>query len=101
MGKVWHFMHSLRPRTRTRYNACISKWFKLSSGRSDDTFQTDIKTVLEFLNKIFKQGVGYSALNTARSSLSSFLQIDTLPVGKQALFKKFLRGAHNMRPLPS
>lgn len=97
MARVWYFVHLWRPGTRKRCNTCFSEWFKFYSRRSDGTVQLHIKTVLEFLNKILRKGVGNSAPNTARSSLSSFLQIDTLSVGEHSFFKRFLREAYNMR----
>lgn len=45
--------------------------------------------------------MGFNALNTARPFLSSFLQIDTLPVRKHPLVKKCLRGTYDIRtPIP-
>ena len=98
MARVWYFVHLWRAGTGKRCNTCFSEWFKFYSRRSDGTVPPHIKTVLEFLNKILRKGVGNSAPNTARSSLSSFLQIDTLSVGKHSLFERFLREAYNMRP---
>ena len=41
--------------------------------------------------------VGYSVLNTAGSSLSSFIDIDGVPVGKHLTITRFLRGVFNIR----
>ena len=60
----------------------------------------DTKAVLESLNKPFKQRLQKRSLNTVVSLLSQFQEIDILPVGKQPLVKKILRGAYNVRPLP-
>ena len=41
--------------------------------------------ILCFLHELFKRNLGYSAINTARSSLSSFLEIDGKPAGQHHL----------------
>ena len=40
----------------------------------------------------FDSGVGYSALGTTRSALSTFLMIDDKPAGEHPLVCRFLRG---------
>lgn len=41
----------------------------------------------KFLNKPFKQGFGFNALNTASSSLAVFLELDLLSRGKHPLVR--------------
>ena len=43
-------------------------------------------------------GVGYSGLNTARSSLSSFVTIEGYEAGKHPLVCKYMRGVFNENP---
>ena len=57
-----------------------------------------MNNVLSFLYSLFKSGVGYSVLNTARSSLSSFIDIDGVPVGKHPSITWFMRRVFNIRP---
>lgn len=54
--------------------------------------------MLKFLLECFESGLGYSALNTVRSALSSILRFDGIPVGEHHLVKRFLRGVFNLRP---
>ena len=55
--------------------------------------------VLEFLHDLFEsRNLGYSALNTARSALSSFIEIDGQPVGKHKLVQRFMRSAFLKKP---
>lgn len=64
-----------------------------------DIFNTNVNCVLEFLTRLFKSGLGYSALNTARSALSSFLQLaNSVNIGSDPLVFRFLRGLFIMRP---
>lgn len=57
-----------------------------------------MKYVLEFLFELYSSGLGYSALNTARSAISAVLQIKDLPVGEHPLVKRFMKGVFNCRP---
>ena len=57
-----------------------------------------IETVIKFLTNIFKTGVGYSCLNTARSAVSSIVSIDGKPVGSHPLIVRLLKGMYNLRP---
>ena len=63
-------LHSRRAGTQEQYRLFIGEWFKFSSGRSSNAVHPDTETVLKSLNKLFKQRVGKSALNTFGSSLS-------------------------------
>jgi RAB protein geranylgeranyltransferase component A len=44
------------------------------------------------------QGCGYSVINTARSALSTIINVDNLPIGKHSLVKRFVRGVYNIKP---
>lgn len=55
--------------------------------------------MLEFLSVLFDRGLSYSALNLARSALSSFVSLtDSLSVGAHPLVSRFMRGVFNLRP---
>ena len=51
-----------------------------------------------FLYDLFKSGVGYSVMNTARSSLSTFINIDGLPVSQYQVITRFMKGILNIKP---
>ena len=59
---------------------------------------TSIEIVVNFLTMLFEKGLSYSSLNTARSSLSSFIFIDKKPVGEHFLIIRLLKGFFNLRP---
>ena len=62
---------------------------------------SDVTVVLEFLTMLYKKNLGYSALNTARSALSSFLvfaNTDSEKIGNHELVKRFMRGVFLERP---
>ena len=57
-----------------------------------------MENVLNFLGEVFDTGVGYSALNTARSAIATFLWIDGKPAGEHPLVCRFMKGVFNIRP---
>ena len=54
--------------------------------------------VVEFLTALFHQGLGYSALNSARSALSTSIVCDGVPVGQHPLVVRLLKGVFQLRP---
>ena len=51
------------------------------------------------MGELFKQGTGYSGLNTARSALSSVIILpDNIPFGTHPLVCRFIKGVFEMRP---
>lgn len=55
--------------------------------------------MLQFLTHLFRAGSGYSALNTARSALSSFLWTTSeVPIGRSSSVKRFMKGVFELRP---
>ena len=62
------------------------------------TVPASIQEVVHFLTELFHQGLGYSALNTARGALSSILRIENSAVGSHPLVVRFMKGVFNLRP---
>jgi len=55
--------------------------------------------MLNFLTGLHKQGLGYSAINTAKSAISSFVfLISNIQIGTNILVKQFMKGIFNERP---
>ena len=55
--------------------------------------------VLDFLTGLFHAGEGYSAINTARCALSSFISNDRqTTIGNFSSVKRFLKGVFELRP---
>ena len=54
---------------------------------------------MEFLTLLFESGLGYSALNTARSALSTVLNlIDGRKFGEHPLVCRYLKGVYELKP---
>lgn len=54
--------------------------------------------MLDFLTQLFEEGLGYSAINTARCSLSSFIVLGSVTAGAHPLTVRFMKGVFNLRP---
>ena len=66
-----------------------------------DKFQPSITDLLKFLTELHDSGLGYSALNTARSAVSSFLSManpTSAHLGPHVLIKRFMKGVFEIRP---
>ncbi len=54
--------------------------------------------VLDFLQSLVSQGLGYSTVNCARSALSLLVSVDGTPVGEHREICRFMKGVSNIRP---
>ena len=62
-------------------------------------FEPGIGKVIEFLTELFHTGIGYSAIDTAQSALSSIILLPGgRPVGEHPLICRFLKGVFELRP---
>ena len=57
-----------------------------------------VEEVLDFLTMLFEKGLGYSAINSARSALSSIIFLQNKPVGSLPVIVRLLKGVFNLRP---
>ena len=89
---------SWRTNTKKQYKTYFNKWQMFCSKWNIDPMQPLVNHVLDFLCELFDAGLGYSALNTARSAMSSFVFIDNVPVGSHSLVKRFVKGVFEQRP---
>ena len=72
-----------------------------STGRKKklDVFQPNISDAIEFLVSLYRLCLGYSALNTARSALSSILVLGNgKKFGGHPLVSRFMKGIFELRP---
>ena len=63
-----------------------------------NVYQPSVEQVVEFLTQLFQTGLGYSAINTARSALSSIVTFGHAPLGEHPMIKRFLKGIFELRP---
>ena len=90
---------SWRNSTKQQYGTYLKKWVQFCDKKQTNPFETSVNLTLEFLTELFLRGLGYSAINTARSALSSILDTgkDKL-IGTHPLICRFMKGVYNKRP---
>ena len=89
---------SWRGGTKKQYDVYIKKWTKFCAERETDQFLPLVVDVLDFLTELYEKGFTYSAINTARSALSSFVQLDDgSGIGKNPLISRLLKGVFQSR----
>ena len=79
----------------TYLNNCVD----YCSEHNYSLLQPPVHAVLDFLLHLFNsRNLGYSAINTARSALSTFITIDNVPVGQHRLVVRFMRSVFLKKP---
>lgn len=92
-------MASWRKSTGKQYTTYLSRWVTYCKNKQLDVTHATINDGLDFLTLLYKQGVGYSAINTARSALSSVITpADKTTFGEHPLVTRFLKGTFELRP---
>ena len=90
---------SWRASTHRQYKTYIQKWVNFCNSEQTSLFSPSVNDVLTFLSKLFHESkLGYSAMNTARSAISSIATISDMPAGKHPLVRRFLKGVFNKKP---
>ena len=113
MSIVWRYLNGKGPSstatkvmeeswksgTREQYATYLQKWRHYCSSRSIDPICPSVEDGINFLAELYYSGIGYSAVNTARSVLSSIV---TLPnnssFGAQPMVCRFLKGVFELKP---
>ena len=90
---------SWRQSTQRQYAPYIKKWQRYCSSRKLDPFSTTVENGVNFLAELYREGIGYSASNTARSALSTTYMLKTSGTfGSYALVGRFMKGVFESRP---
>ena len=89
---------SWRESNKRQYASYLSRWNQFCVSRNSDLLRPTVALVFEFLTKLFEEGLGYSAINTARSAISAVTQT---AIGSHCQITRFLKGVFELRtPLP-
>ena len=84
----------------------INKWSQFCGEGPHDPLHPSVRSLLSFLHSLFKKGLSYSALSTARSAVSNIdINVgdvqDHTPMGKHFLVCRYLKGVFNkIKPVP-
>lgn len=92
-------MASWRPGTQKQYQVYIQKWSHFCTQRKINHNQPTVEQALDFLTHLYEQGLTFSAINTARSALSSYITLeDGTSLGQHPLVSRLLRGIFQSKP---
>ena len=92
-------MASWRSGTTKQYQTYLAKWQAFCNEHKLDTFAPGIENAIEFLVSLYNSGLGYSAINTARSALSTVLILQNRrKFGEHPLVCRYMRGILQLRP---
>ena len=92
-------MASWRKSTGKQYTTYLSRWLTYCKDKKLNVTHATVNDGLDFLTLLYQQGVGYSAINTARSALSSVITPTAhTTFGEHPLVTRFLKGTFELRP---
>ena len=68
---------SWREGTTSQYQTYLQKWLSFCQQKHCDILSPQLPMALDFLSMLYERGSSYSTINTARSMLSSILQLNS------------------------
>ena len=95
-------MGSWRTSTKKQYHTYINKWLDFCCQRQIDPHKPGLTVALQFLHTLYDNELSYSAINTARSALSTILTTEGAKTfGSHPVVSKYLKGVFlNRKPVP-
>ena len=95
-------LQSWRQGTRKQYASHIKQWIKYCHRKHVSCVGPSISQGLDFLVELYDQGIGFSAVNTARSALPCILNpVNGITFGAHPRVTRFLKGVFESRPTES
>jgi len=92
-------LQSWRKGTKQQYKPFITKWEQYCSQRKINPFSATIEHGINFLAELYQTRIGYSALNTARCTLSTVcFTSEYYTFGQHPLDCRFIKGIFECRP---
>ena len=98
-----NMLNAWRIKTRKTYNSPLKRWRTFCIEMACDVYKPTLRLALDFIQREFDRGLGYSALNVARSSLSAILcyfeyEHTWFAFGVHPCTKQLLKACYNQRP---
>ena len=92
-------MASWRSGTSKQYQTYLKRWEHYCQTNGLSKLHATVENGIDFLATLFNSGLGYSAINTARSALSSVLLLpNNTTFGSHPLVTRFLKGVFELKP---
>ena len=90
---------SWRSGTRKQYATYLQKWRHYCSSRGIDPICPSVEDGINFLAELYNPGIGYSAINTAKSTVSSTVTLSkNSSFGAHHMVCRFLKGVFKLKP---
>ena len=90
-------LDSWRKGTKNQYSSSLKHWLDYCKQHTYSITTPSLPQVLEFLTQK-STALGYSAMGTLRSALSSFITVEGFSLGDHPLIKRFMTGIFNRKP---
>ena len=84
--------------TAKTYESTARRWLTFTNVHGIHPLAPTVIEAINFLTEYFDTGVGHSSMNTTRSCLSSFITIDSIPLGDVPVIARFIKGTRRLRP---
>ena len=92
-------MAAWRPGTKKVYTTYLRKWALFCVENNVLLLKPGLPHVCKFLGQLAKKGLGYGAVNAARSALATFLpSVEGFPLGKHPLVCLLVKGVYEKNP---
>lgn len=94
-------LSSWRKSSQNRYKPYLAKWIQYCNSRKIDHLSANAEEGVNFQAELYNNGIGYSALNTARSAgaLSTALTVSgSQSFGTHPQVSRFMKGVFETRP---
>ncbi|XP_039303447.1 uncharacterized protein LOC120357343 [Solenopsis invicta] len=89
-------VNSITPSTLKQYESALKLWMKFAVEHQFDAFNSTTTSILMFLTQRFKEGAGYSTLNTTRSAIAL---ISLYNISQDGLIARFLKDIYKKSPV--
>ena len=93
-------MSAWRQNTRKQYKPYLRKWQDYCGQRKTDPLHPPVSEVINFLTMLYNTGIGYSAINTAKSAIASLVKPPEghRTLGQHPLMIRYMKGIFEQRP---
>ena len=99
MDTIKLIMDSWCPSTKRLYTTYLKKWAAFCCEHNIELLKPSLPQVCRFLRVLSGRGLGYGALDVARSALAAILPaFDGFEVGKHPLVCRIIKGAYERNP---
>ena len=98
-GTVDLVLDAWRKSTKKTYSTYLRKWITFCLSKGLKVLHPTIQIVCTFLRQLADGGLGYGAMNTARSALATILpRYDGYEMGKHPIICLMIKGVYERNP---